>query len=493
MIQSNLKTMNKKILQRVLLIICFFSINAFAIEDSRVWKNIGPDGASISTLAISKSEPNIVYALAEANDESSLFKSVDGGVQWEFVQHDNRDFYFYEGLLVDPNNPQILFLLAEERGSFKQTILQSSDGGINWNEIKLKDGGINGSFIALNTPLSDSLRAVVDLKKGGRSIALSHDGGESWEVSETVINPIDDIKVDIVGIDPNNTKVIYGISKHDQEPSGEDLLYKSIDGGKTWSSIQPIGNLETRNDHFKFQIHSVNSNILYSRFLAKNISPDQIGAFVWLSSNDGGENWNSFGELSESLEIRELTLDDNLSNILFATVRSVEKKEALQGGFGYFNINSEMVIAKSINSGKNWELINLGVTVETHADDENRIVLNSKENQKLLLSSREGVFRSQNEGLDWQSSNRGLNFIGGMVSVTPDNTDVVHLVHNDLRNYKTIDGGKSWERISISGFICFDSDVIFNPKNNQEALCSPDHRKIYKSSDGGGKLVLIYR
>jgi hypothetical protein len=38
----------------------------------------------------------------------------------------------------------------------------------------------------------------------------------------------------------------------------------------------------------------------------------------------------------------------------------------------------------------------------------------------------------------------------------------------------------------MSTFICgFDSDVIFNPKNNQEVLCSPDNRKIYKSSDGG--------
>ncbi len=73
-----------------------------------------------------------------------------------------------------------------------------------------------------------------------------------------------------------------------------------------------------------------------------------------------------------------------------------------------------------------------------------------------------------------------------MVSVTPDNTDVVHLVHNGFRNYKTIDGGKSWERITMPSSICgFDSDVIFNPKNNQEALCSPDRRKIYKSSDGG--------
>ncbi|MEE9336821.1 MAG: hypothetical protein V3U87_01965, partial [Methylococcaceae bacterium] len=391
MIQSNLKTMNKKILQRVLLIICFFSINAFAIEDSRVWKNIGPDGASISTLAISKSEPNIVYALAEA-DESSLFKSVDGGVQWEFVQHDNRDFYFYEGLLVDPNNPQILFLLAEERDPFKQTILRSRDGGINWKEIKLKDGGINASFIALNTPLSDSLRAVVDLKNGGQSIALSHDGGESWKVSEIIINPIDDINVDIVGIDPKNTKVIYGI------PEDGAVLHKSINGGKTWSSIQPIGDFAANEFYSKFHIHPVNRNILYSRFITAN--PDRVGIFdwgikfVWLSSNDGGENWNLLGELGESLEIKELTLDGNLSNILFATVLSEEEENAFSHGFGFSTVNSEMVIAKSINSGRNWELINLGVTVETHADDENRIVLNSKENQKLLLSSREGVFRS---------------------------------------------------------------------------------------------------
>jgi hypothetical protein len=131
--QSNLKIINQKILQWVLLIICFFSINAFAIEDSRVWKNIGPEGGYIKTLAISKSDPNIVYALGGLNFKM-LFKSIDGGVQWEFVQHDNSDLYF-RGLLVDPDNPQILFLLADG-----PLILRSRDGGIDWNEIKLKDG-----------------------------------------------------------------------------------------------------------------------------------------------------------------------------------------------------------------------------------------------------------------------------------------------------------------------------------------------------------------
>ncbi len=137
MIKSKLKTVNQKILQCALVIISFFSINAFAIEDARVWKNIGPDGAQISTLAISKSEPNIVYAITGIDNivytitgviSDSLFKSVDGGVEWEFVRRDNSESYYpLGGLLVDPDNSQNLFLLVNQ----KKMIFRSKDGGIS--------------------------------------------------------------------------------------------------------------------------------------------------------------------------------------------------------------------------------------------------------------------------------------------------------------------------------------------------------------------------
>ncbi|MCF6205109.1 MAG: hypothetical protein L3J59_15825 [Methylococcaceae bacterium] len=159
-------------------------------------------------------------------------------------------------------------------------------------------------------------------------------------------------------------------------------------------------------------------------------------------------------------------------------------------GFVFDVTESEMIVAKSINSGEDWELINLDITIQTRWDDEKKIVLNSQDNQKLLVNSLDGVFNSRNGGMDWQSSNKGLKAIGGKIFVAQDNTDVIFLTHNKRKNYKTIDGGESWEKLAAPNIFGSGSHTecyktIFNPKNNQEILCLLYSGETFRSIDGG--------
>ena len=64
-------------------------------------------------VAISRSNPNVVYALVEAK-ENAMYKSWDGGVKWSKISTDenmgNRPFYYSE-IYVDPKNENRLYSL----------------------------------------------------------------------------------------------------------------------------------------------------------------------------------------------------------------------------------------------------------------------------------------------------------------------------------------------------------------------------------------------
>ena len=106
------------------------------------WKRLQPeDGLPEGDLgriglAISRSHPDVVYALVEAK-KSALLRSDDGGRTWKTVNSETRvnprPFYFCE-LRVDPRDPNRVF-------SLDYTVRVSTDGGrsfrtlVRWDEI----------------------------------------------------------------------------------------------------------------------------------------------------------------------------------------------------------------------------------------------------------------------------------------------------------------------------------------------------------------------
>ncbi len=81
-------------------------------------------------LAISRSNPKIVYALVEAK-KPALLRSSDGGRSWETVNSDpdinDRPFYFAD-IRVDPADPNRVYRLAV-------TLDVSTDGGRSWKTL----------------------------------------------------------------------------------------------------------------------------------------------------------------------------------------------------------------------------------------------------------------------------------------------------------------------------------------------------------------------
>ncbi len=154
------------------------------LDGGKNWTKLGkkeglPDGDyGRIGLAISRSNPNRVYALIEAT-KNGLYKTDDGGYTWELVNSEtqwvsNRPFYFQD-IAVDPQNENRLWLIY-------QMIAASEDGGKNF-KVVIPYNGIHPDHHAFWINPKDG-SYIIDGNDGG--IGISRDRGKTWVFDEKI-------------------------------------------------------------------------------------------------------------------------------------------------------------------------------------------------------------------------------------------------------------------------------------------------------------------
>jgi photosystem II stability/assembly factor-like uncharacterized protein len=122
-------------------------------------------------LAISHSNPEIVYALVEA-DKSALVRSDDGGKSWKTVNDDPRTAdrpFYYSDIEVDPAWPNRIYNLTAR-------LQVSNDGGKTFETAARRD--IHGDYHAI---WIDPKRPEHILVGNDGGLGISHDRGASWD------------------------------------------------------------------------------------------------------------------------------------------------------------------------------------------------------------------------------------------------------------------------------------------------------------------------
>ena len=126
-------------------------------------------------LAISRSKPNVVYALIEAKD-NALYRSDDGGTKWRKMADKNmgdRPFYYSE-IYVDPKDENRVY-------SIHTVITRSEDGGRNFDTWA--GWTIHPDHHAFWISPDDS-EFIINGNDGGLNI--TRDGGKSWRFIENL-------------------------------------------------------------------------------------------------------------------------------------------------------------------------------------------------------------------------------------------------------------------------------------------------------------------
>lgn len=126
-------------------------------------------------LAISRSNPNTVYALVEAK-ENALYKSTDGGQKWQKMATKgmgDRPFYYSE-IYVDPSNENRVY-------SIYTYISKSEDGGKNFETWA--GWTIHPDHHAFWIHPENS-KYIINGNDGGLNI--TYDGGKTWRFAENI-------------------------------------------------------------------------------------------------------------------------------------------------------------------------------------------------------------------------------------------------------------------------------------------------------------------
>ncbi len=217
-------------------------------------------GGTIGSIAVSESNPNVVYVgtgeydiRGNVSNGDGVFKSTDAGKTWSYVGL--RDTRQIARVRIDPRNPDIVYVGAQghvwgpnaDRGVFKST-----DGGKSWRKVLFRNDstGVSDLIIDPNDPNTlyaafwQSYRTPWKLVSGGAGSGIfkSTDGGEHW--TEITRNPglprgiIGDIGL---AMSPSKPGRVWAIVEAD---SGG--VFRSDDGGATWTKTNSERKLRQR-------------------------------------------------------------------------------------------------------------------------------------------------------------------------------------------------------------------------------------------------------
>ncbi len=268
-------------------------------NQGRRWARVALPGAPASgtplaDVEIAPSSPATVYALAL----SWLWRSTDAGASWieAYAYPDGPDLQF---LRVDPADPFRLWGSTgfSPFGSAGIPLLRSTDGGDTWSIAAAPNLGCVVADLQF-APSSPST-----LYEGGAksdsfscqstqaSLFRSTDGGATWTEADAGLAAH---SVTALAVDPLDPQVVYAGTGHDYFPNSGDGVWKTTDGGASWSRA---------------------GEALQGRTItALAISP--VVGVVWAAaggavfrSQDGGATWSDRTDGLQAATVYQLRID----------------------------------------------------------------------------------------------------------------------------------------------------------------------------------------
>ena len=325
-------------------------------------------------------------------------------------------------------------------------MLHSDAQNIDFEQFKqiearnIGPAGMSGRITAIDVDLSNKDRIFLGSASGG--VWLSENAGIDWKpiFDETGLQSIGAIR-----INQSNPSEIWvgtgeGNPRNSQNSGGG--IFKSIDGGKTWSDM---GLKETRNIH-RILLDETNPGTVYvgAQGPAWGDTPHR-GVF---KSMDGGQSWDKILYENEGTGVAEMVMDPKNPNKLIVAMWEFRRSP------WFFNSGGPASgIHITYDGGANWKRI------------------------------------SEEEGL----AKGDLGRIG--LAIAASNTDVVYALVEAKENalYKSFDGGETWKKHSthenIGNRPFYYYEIYVDPQN--ENIVYSLWSYVSKSTDGGKTFKVI--
>ena len=392
-----------------------FNTSSDPLLSSFRFRSIGPAsmGGRLDDIEVAPSDPNVIYI---GYAVGGVFKSIDNGVSFEPIFQTYGTASIGD-IAIHPTNPDVVYVGTGEpnnrqTSSFGDGIYKSTDGGKTFTNVGLRETQTIGRIV----------------------------------------------------IDPHNPEVVYVASPgHLFGPSPERGIYKTTDGGTSWSKIKFIDDNTGFSD---IAIDPANSSTLYATSYQRRrtsccFNGGGPGSAIW-KTDDAGRSWTRLtnGLPNETFGRSAIAVSASSPNIVYVQIEAGESGTELRGRGDL--PAAEVTPANPGAPGSAAAATAAGARGGGRGVDPSTGYCNNGAPQRATNGQAlpplpppdpklGGLFRSDNRGRTWtfvsNCNSRPMYF--SQLRVDPQNPNTVYVA--GLPVAKSVDGGKTFATLDAAG------------------------------------------
>ena len=310
----------------------------------------------------------------------------------------------------------------------------------------------------------------------GGGVWKTEDGGLNWRnVSDGFFGTG---SVGAIAVAPSNPNIVYvgmGEACIRGNASYGDGVYKSVDGGKTWTRL----GLETTRQIARVRVHPTNPDIVYVAALGNpwGPSPDR-GVY---RTRDGGRTWEKVLFRSNDAGAIDLVMDTAAPDVLYASTLELRRYP-----WGFRSAGPGTGLFKTTDGGTTWTELTgrpglpkgtkgrIGITLAPSRPNRLWALIDAEAGQK-------GVYRSEDAGATWKhlTDNADLTqrpWYYHHIFADPKNPDTLWVLNVDL--WKSTDGGEKFEEVAVP-----------HGDNHDLWMDPADPLRMIEGNDGGATIT----
>ena len=344
-------------------------------------RSIGPalTEGRISDLAVDPTDKAVWYVATAAG---GVWKTINDGTSFTPV-FDDEGSWAIGAITIDPNDHNVIWVGTGENNAqrvvaYGDGVYKSVDGGKSWKNVGLKESQ-HISRIVVDPRNSDVVYVAAQgpLWSGGgdRGLYKTTDGGTTWT---RVLNVDDWTGANDVQLDPRHPDVLVATTwQRERRAFGfiaggpGSAVWRSTDGGKTWTKSQsgfPKGDL----GRIGLARSPADPDVIYAM---ANAADDKGGLF---RSRDGGASWEKMGGTQ---------FGGNYYNRIFADPKNVDRVYA-----------GNVLLQVSNDGGKTFSALG---EINKHVD--NHVVwIDPDDTDHLVVGCDGGVYETFDRGRTWR-------------------------------------------------------------------------------------------